>query len=46
MPINNSIAKLFELEDILLQDITTTNDEVHISFPYSAKLTHAHFATH
>ena len=38
MPINNSIAKLFELEDILLQDVSTTTDEVHVSFSLQRKV--------
>lgn len=32
MPIDNSIAKLFELEDMILDDLHTTTDELHISF--------------
>lgn len=38
MPITNSIAKLFELEDILLQDVSVTNDEVHVSFSLQRKV--------
>lgn len=37
MPINNSIAKLFELEDIVLKDIYSTNEEVHIFFSLKRK---------
>ena len=32
MPINDSIAKLFELENITLEDINTTSFEAHIFF--------------
>lgn len=32
MPTTNFIAKLFELEDIILKNIETTNTEVHIFF--------------
>ena len=32
MPISDCISKLLELEDIILNDLQTTNTEVHISF--------------
>ena len=38
MPINNSIAKLFELEDIVLKDIRSTNEEVHVFFSLRRKV--------
>ena len=38
MPITNSIAKLFELEDIVLKDVVTTNDEVHVFFSLQRKI--------
>lgn len=37
MPTSNFIAKLFELEDILLNDIYTTNEEVHVFFSLQRK---------
>ena len=37
MPTTNSIAKLFELEDIILHNIETNNTEVHISFSLQRK---------
>ena len=38
MPINNSIAKLFELEDIILKDVCSTNEEVHVFFSLQRKV--------
>ena len=38
MPINNSIAKLFELEDIVLKDVYSTNNEVHVFFSLQRKV--------
>ena len=38
MPITNSIEKLFELEDLLLQDINSTNEEIHVSFSLKRKV--------
>lgn len=38
MPTTNSIAKLFELEDIILKDIYTTNEEVHVFFSLQRKV--------
>lgn len=38
MPINNSIAKLFELEDIVLKDICSANDEIHVFFSLQRKV--------
>ena len=38
MPINNSIAKLFELEDIILKDVYSTNEEVHVFFSLQRKV--------
>lgn len=32
MPINDSISKLFELEDMILDDLHSTHDELHIFF--------------
>ena len=37
MPVNNFIAKLFELEDILLNDVKTTNTEIHVFFSLQRK---------
>lgn len=37
MPNTDSIAKLLELEDIVLKDVKTTNEEVHISFSLQRK---------
>ena len=38
MPINNSIAKLFELEEIILKDVCSTNEEVHVFFSLQRKV--------
>ena len=38
MPITNSIAKLFELEDIILKDVCSTNEEVHVFFSLQRKV--------
>jgi len=38
MPINNSIAKLFELEDIVLKDVHSTSEEVRVFFSLQRKV--------